>query len=435
MGRDLLEPVERCPICGASLPESATYDGCARCAAPVTRTSFILRTDRPDGRVDGVLMAIWLIPLTTALAVGAVEFAIVIALLLLLHIGYAATRTRLARDRAPRERLLITHEGIGPCRSNTPFEVRPYHLFEQVRLEAADQLTHNEEQNRWRLTIVNAYKPTISTFLHSRGTDAAIFCESIDVTFEAAEPDAIDLQALLQDRIDAARAAYRATRLREENERKAMQRRFRQRLSCHICGASAWGNDSPDQCDACGAFICFDPQRPRFVLDAEGVTWNPVIGLGTIAMALISLWPLLHGDLTAALLWLTGPLLYVLWRIIDRTWREGKPVRQWVVTPEGLERYAGARCEHRFTWHDLPICRFVGLERGSWRLALWNDRGLRISFSSLLFSWLSLPISRPIIDVVLNDVDLAGRLICEEIARRHATELGENAAACVVTSS
>ncbi len=66
----------------------------------------------------------------------------------------------------------------------------------------------------------------------------------------------------------------------------------------------------------------------------------------------------------------------------------------------------------------MRTVRAVRLETGRWRLAAWAEPKSTLTYSPLLFAWITSPPGRPLVDLLLRADGRAAKVMCEEVERR-----------------
>ncbi|MHC4949016.1 MAG: hypothetical protein ACYTG1_12285 [Planctomycetota bacterium] len=366
---------------------------------------------------DGVAVAAvaWLATITSTLIIDLRWLAAA------LIVGMTAHLAALARARRPlesRRRLVLTERGVSvvPTRRDAA-GARPtrWHLFDEVRLERRPPLAGLEGPDRWRLTIVNAYKPTISTYLHSRGTDAAIFAPAIEFEFEAPPAEATRLRDVVRARIEAARRRFSPLRLDDEPAVLPVLRRCptcRRRLD----GASA-------RCPACQRRLDRSMFEVAVTRLRPGLGPRALLATALVIVAVVTLlgqgaagWPLVAAATAAA--GLAWPVLRAGGPTTPGRRRAAARGRL-LVTAAGLEDPADGRL--LLPWTRIRALRSVQMESGLWRLAAWTAPKRVVLYSPLLFGWTTAPGGGPELDVILESEPRTGRAACREIERRWRT--------------
>jgi rubrerythrin len=389
------ERPEPCPVCGWAATRLPNQP-CPGCGLKYRTEAYVLDGElerRGDFIVIGLL---WGAAILVAGALGGAWMTGPLGVMMTLHLGHRALRgTGL-------DRLVISDEGVGLVRNARVTRFTRWHLFEDARLEP-----RTDVPGRWRLTIVNAYKPTISTYLHSRGTDADIFANSVEFNFDAPESEARALQERLRERIHVASEAYSPLTLAEMDRVPPDRARLLSLQRCPQCGHDV-STAQDRQCPQCAR--PFDPSM--FALDGRIVTGLPWLLILAVILAFFSMWFAVVKLSAMAITFAIGAVAAViLW------WLPRRP-RTIVATSEGIEQWPQSGPPRVYPWSELRTCRAIQLESGSWRLALWSEPKTRAWYSPALFMWMTSPLGAPAVDVVLAGDDRAGAVVCEEIERR-----------------
>jgi hypothetical protein len=307
----------------------------------------------------------------------------------------------------------MTSAGVGVVTDGRLRRFCRWHLFDEARVTACEP-AREDTAPRWRLTPVNAYKPSISTYLHRRGTDAAIFEPCVELTFPASAEQAAALAEDLEARVTRARRDYRALRLREMDLPEIDTRGVLSLSTCPHCRA-AIARPGPGRCDACG----FRHEPDMFLLE-RGVATPSSVPM-VLAMLAITGGALALGSSAMAVAIAAGAvaalsLLYAVWRRWGPSRHEDQRL---LVRAHGLEIFdREAPAPTLLPFADFGALRWRRLESGQHRLAAWRDPKRVVIFSPLLFMWISTPPGRPIVDVLIGGDERAAKIACTEIERR-----------------
>lgn len=189
----------RCPVCGDDLRGRPAIGVCPRCTASYDSSEVSL-----EGIVDesGAIVAITL--MWTAVIVAAVVASLgwvtgVLGVLMAAHV-HCRLRSGLGR-----RRLVASSRGVALLQGTRTARYARWHLFDEARLIER----RSAVPDHWKLILVNAYKPSISAYLHSRGTDEPIFTPCLEFEFTASPQTAEAFRRRLQDDIEVAGRSFR----------------------------------------------------------------------------------------------------------------------------------------------------------------------------------------------------------------------------------
>lgn len=94
--------------------------------------------------------------------------------------------------------IVLREAGLSLIRSRERRQDAEWHLFEEVRLTPCGG---SHATLRWRLTLVNRFKPSIGSFLHTRSADRVIFYFPLDLEFDAPADTAGMIRDLLTRKV------------------------------------------------------------------------------------------------------------------------------------------------------------------------------------------------------------------------------------------
>jgi len=434
--------LDRCLQCDGDLGAGATRDAsggasgdasggpsghCPRCRFPFDANSIAITGAATTSGEFLALVLGWAAAGLLCLSLLPTAFALIIGTAMVVHLGARA----LLGDARTARRLVIGDAGVALLRNGRRVEPLRWHLFEEARIDLMAEGAPTGPSialPRWRLTLVNAYKPSVSTYLHRRGTDAPIFAEAIVFTFQAPAALVETLRQRMGRFIETAASGYRALNLRQmhlvppdpddvfrvhECPRCAYElRALPARGRCPECG---WAR-SDDMFAIPGRLVGRTPALVMlpaaalilglvYVLGGYSQIGVPLIGLGLIAIAA-------HAGLK---------------RMFDHDDR-----RTVIATRDGLEIWGPRHAPTAFVWSQLPSHRAIQVEFGRWRIAFWDHPKHSIVFSEFFFTWRTFPPGRPVVDVVIRGDELTGRMICDEIERRLNRDGGTIASAPIL---
>jgi len=316
-------------------------------------------------------------------------------------------------------RLVAAPRGVALTRAGRPARFTPWRLFETARLQRRDH-TAPASTSSWRLTIVNGYKPSISSYLHRRGTDAAIFAPSIEFDFRADEATACSARSRMQTWIDRARRDFRVLDLAEtdDDEEPSSEAELFDSRRCPDCGAEVGEVIRPRRCPRCGERL-----RPHTFeihgAEPSGRALAIVLALATAMLAGLFLLPGLY--VAAGFAGGIGATATIGALILRQPQALDASSRRYIVTPRGIEIRRAPGSPQRYDWEDLPQLAHAPLESGRRRLAAWTQPKSAVSYSPFWYAWLTSPADPPVIDIIIRERGRAGAMSCSEIAQRGQT--------------
>jgi hypothetical protein len=256
----------------------------------------------------------------------------------------AAHFGRRGRIEGRQQQLHITAAGVTLSRPGRRPHFVPWHLFERARIEPPpDANSDGAGPPSWRLTLVNAYKPTISSYLHRRGTDAPIFAECVQFEFSSTPGEARRLERRLNRAIDRAGARFRVLDLASMELDPPDPERLLHLQTCPRCDAAL--PDRHGRCPACD--LRYGPDM--FLLRGTPASMTPWLAAAAILGFMIAGGLLMTHRIDAALGVAVVSVVALCWALLRR----------------GAERSRQAsEAVHRCVMHGRS-CR-------SWRSPSWR---------------------------------------------------------------
>lgn len=370
--------------------------------------------------LDGTLISgnrsliISIVCLFVLIWLAATGFTTLAASLLIVFVLLVAYRTMrpLGGGWHERVQLVITKAGLTIIRANGRSYLTDWSTFESVQLdELSFSLPHSPDTRQFKLTFINAYKPTISAFIHTRTAEKAIFLMPVEFAFEAPLPEATMLRdalvALIQSREEPDRGVHR-----ESPDPNVLFRLNH----CMQCLYSLTGLSRDGACPECG--WTFD--RSMFLLDGQVHSRSKATATTRILGIVTAL-----GSVMASI---SSPTVGMLWFVVGITvlaiiipavlGRRG--ALRFLATARGIEEWRGTRHATSYAWNDLGTFHTTEDEFAQSRFALWNDVKDRVRLGRLFRVWITSPAGKPVVDISLRATPEAGRMICHEIERRWA---------------
>ncbi|MHC5023135.1 MAG: hypothetical protein ACYTGG_04390 [Planctomycetota bacterium] len=422
--------LRQCPVCARALADDRPR--CADCGYEGSADDFDLDPAACAGPAPGELVGLFLSPLaaggiwsaviSTTILAGQPWLTAASVLGLLAHLGWTLRRIDWPAPGHGGTRLFASATGVALARPGRTPRLTRWHLFDEARIEPwprGEPYNIGGSAADWKLTLVNAYKPSISTYLHRRGTDADIFAPCVEFVFRATASEADTVRRRMQSLIDAAARRYRALDLAEMDRPPLDPAQVLRLARCPQCDSSLAISPRPRRCPRCRERI----ERGAFALDLTLLApATGLAGLWMFAGLLAALVVLLAGEPLAACAVAAVALLSGgAWTWALRAAGDSGPARLLVMN-EGLRLDAGNAPRRTLPWAQLRTFRAVELESGQWRLAWWTEPKIRVTYAPLVFGWMCLPWGGPVIDGVIRGDERAGPILAAEIERRMPIE-------------
>jgi len=316
-------------------------------------------------------------------------------------------------------RLISSPAGIAVVRNKRVRRFTPWRFFDEVRLNTIRPAAPDAppRAHRFTLVLVNTYKPTISAYLNSRGTNNPSHAFPIEFIFESTPAHAEHVGHAMGTRISNARIVNEQSHSYNASTTDSSLDGLIVLTHCPSCNALLNEHRHQKTCASCAAQFPAD----SFILPGRSIDryWpRGVVIVGLLIAALLSL--LAAQPVSALVLGATAAVLIVIcyWSVLFAR-RTHELI---VVHAHGIEQWRGGTTIERWSWSQLPTFRATALNAGQWRLAFWTDHKTTTSFNHMLFTWFTDPPGGPALDVVLDEDQKAGWRVCHEIEshRRNA---------------
>jgi hypothetical protein len=309
----------------------------------------------------------------------------------------------------PRARLVVSGSGVAVLRRRGRPRFTRWHLFDEARLEPTGRSDGERSADAtWILVLVNAYKPSISTYLHRRGTDAAIFAPCVEFALRMPASRAEALRRELSRRIADARRDYRALQLKRMDEVPLDTASLLGLQACLRCGGDVSVPRAGPRCPACGER--FDPAA--FVVH-DAVLAPAWLGPLVAFLALLAAPALLIAGLAGA-----AAAAACLGLAAAAFSARRRPAPTVVIGHDAVELWHSGEPKTRLRFAELATLGVRRLATGRWRVAAWREPRGWTGYSEMLFCWLALPPGRPALDLLVRGDPRVGELLCREIERR-----------------
>lgn len=341
-----------------------------------------------------------------ALGIGVIGLGLALLLLHIFwphHVGWL-----------PRARLIAVDEGVVIRRWSGDTFAKWSH-FDKVTLQPVQEL--GDDSSRvifWKLTLHNAMKPVVSSFLHTKSSEQSLFYFPLTILFRADSDEAQALYQYIYQRIAELEPAEIAARAKPRAASEDVLRLHR----CAQCTYSLQGLPDHGYCPECGWVYSDD----MFILDGNVRSTTIPFGL----QVLIAI-PLLTIMFFSTVLGIVAVVSYVALQQTTLLRRIGLiPIDNFLVTKDGIEQWRKMKRWRMYQWADLRTIAVAQNDFEQWRLACWIDRKHRVRFAKFLEHWRTRPHGAPDIDISLRANPADGALICEELARRYTAATGND---------
>lgn len=305
----------------------------------------------------------------------------------------------------------IGAEGIALRRANGLQQLAPWRYFEEARIELRARRHEHRQVDRWRLTLVNKFKPAIGSFLHTRDAEKTVFFFPLVIELEATRDQVDQLRRIAETYIDLAQIPVH----RPDKSPPVDLASLFHVQSCQQCDYPLRGLSRSGRCPECG--WAFD--ESMFVLDAEWISRRTSPLAISVFSVLSACWILLRQGWTAAIFIMVGiAVAYALFR----WWQSGEAGREFnwrvLVTDQGIELWRGGHKVVQYPWANICELHAARGDVGRLRVGMWLDRKYRVRFSRFFDRWVSSPPSPPVVDVLLNGSNQQAQMVFEELQRR-----------------
>ncbi|MCI0676873.1 MAG: hypothetical protein L0Y42_14000 [Phycisphaerales bacterium] len=366
--------------------------------------------------------------LQTLLWVGGIALALLaaqlnpftpIALAVVAVFAFIVLRSRMFQFRGCSEfvGLQIADSGLVLTRRNGRRQIGAWKLFERAIVERLPPSTSPMSGERYRLTIANAYKPAIGSFLHTQASEMIVFYFPIVVELDSPAEQVDRFVAQLQDRI---RVAQEQAPKRFKAPAVAPDPSALLRLhECMECNYPLRGLAADGRCPECGwrfdhhMFRIEGRNIPRAVNVGLAVAVTAILvgmsaAVNSLALALIAL--LAGGVALATQYWFRN-------RDPQNTFRQRVLIRA-----HGVEFWRAGSLVSAQAWKEIPELRSVWTQQGRWRLTAWSQPKWTVRYSDFFDRWRVSPPGGLLFDVVLDGPREAAEIVCREVQRRWEAE-------------
>ena len=291
-------------------------------------------------------------------------------------------------------RLTIRQRGIELRRGNGVRLWAEWRLFDRARIERLPSIASHVLNDRWRLSLENAFKPSIGSFVDSKAMDRTIFYFPVLIDFEAT-PDAVELiETTLNRSIEIAARAPKIPPRRKASVQPLDPLQLRE---CIVCDYPLEGLPRTSHCPECG----WQFEQKMFLLNGRTLSSISTLGLVMITIAAVILLSCLANVFLpspnyaiAGLILVAAAYVWMLFTVL--TSGRGRVL----ATGNGLEVWRNGVACQLLSWRQISELRQARVEQGL-RIGVWLTPKWRIWFSALLGRWRSLPPSRPDVDVTV----------------------------------
>lgn len=365
---------------------------------------------RPDRRLRAVVfMAVLLV---FASQLGPTTIGSVVAFGV---VGVMLLRIALSKGGAWNEaiRFRIGSDGLQMIRADRSRPMAAWRYFDDARIDSRPRRRNHFSTERWRLTLVNAFRPSIGSFLHTRSAEQTVFYAPVVIEFDAAAEQMQRVFDIVQTNIRTGQSPpTRSLPTRPAPDPASLF----QLQSCMKCDYLLTGLGRDGLCPECG--WSFDHRM--FVLAGDSVGGRILImGMAGGAIGLVlSLMAAGLGASGLAMGLIVGAsgIAGSLW------WSSMAAARQFkkriLIAAAGVEVWRGGTKIAQYAWDELIEFRTVRTDAGRLRLAAWNHQKWHISFNAFFETWRTLPPGPPVVDVLIDGPLQAAQLWCDEIERR-----------------
>lgn len=366
----------------------------------------LLRSDR-QLLIIVIAAALFLIAISLTSSTGWIQL-----LLLLTAVALMAYALVSPNARSEFIRFALHEDGLTLIRSNGETQRAPWRMFESVLVRQKHRLMPTMDDNHWRITLMNLYRPSIGVFLHAERSAETIFMFPLIVDIRGDADEIDNLRRRVQASIDGAQLPDVFHREPASIDRESLLRLDR----CVRCDYLLQGLPATNDCPECG--WSFDERM--FIAGYESISpsmkWLMILPVAVLAGLPVAVY---FGPLTA----LVVTFLSVTGVVIGRSHSVLRTIRPQAVprvlaTAEGLEIWKHDWCDRSHRYRDLAEFQIAEGSEGDWQAAGWGSLPWTAYYSRFFDCWRSLPFP-PTVRLRIGERGRTGKIIAEELERRY----------------
>lgn len=305
--------------------------------------------------------------------------------------------------------IVIKSDGLMIIRANGHSNFTEWDTFESVQL---DELTFNDSDARsksqYKLTFMNMYKPTVSSFIHTKTADNSIFLLPVEFAIELAQQEAAELHEMLASWVESGQKDKRPTPHQEPD----LESLFKLK-NCMLCLYSLKGLKRNGICPECG----WEFDRSMFLVD--GIMVKPRQSLILYVYLLIPIsFAMLNASIAPSLILLIMALAISTITIVIPSIIGKKGPYKLLATDQGVQEWRGTKLTTKHAWENIGTLHSIEGEFSNTRIAFWLDKKQSVRMGSIFQTWKVRPMGKPVVDIILRSTPVNGRLIISELNRR-----------------
>ncbi|MCH8822518.1 MAG: hypothetical protein IH984_03320 [Planctomycetes bacterium] len=343
------------------------------------------------------------------ISIGLVVLAMSLLFVFLVLVSYKIMRP-LGAGWHEHVQIVIRHDGLMVIRANGRSNFTDWNTFEAVRLEELAFTTSSAySKAQFKLTFVNKYKPTISSFIHTKTAENSLFLLPVEFAVQLPQQEATELRELLNNLVESGQLAKTPTELQATDIESLMQLKH-----CMQCLYSLKGLKRDGICPECG----WEFDRSMFLIDGSIISRRKQQMFGQVsflfALAGVMLTTSIPPTLILVLLLLSiAAITIVIPSIIGK-----QEAHKLLATDKGMQEWRGTKLNTKHAWENIATLHSVEDEFSRTRIAMWYDKKDHVRLSSFFRYWITRPMGKPVVDIIVRASPEAGRLIISELNRR-----------------
>lgn len=308
-----------------------------------------------------------------------------------------------------RVQIVIKLDGLMIIRANGYSNFTDWDTFEAVQLE---ELAFNDSaassKGQYKLTFMNKYKPTVSSFIHTKTADNAIFLLPVEFAIELPQQESVELLEMLTSLVESGQSVKKPTGREAVDPDRLFQLKH-----CMLCLYSLKGLQRDAVCPECG----WEFDRSMFLIDGSIIS-NRRHGIMMQLYLLITISGLMLMYLTPAFIMQFFVLAFAAITIVIPSVIGKKGAYKLLATDRGLQEWRGTKLTTKHAWENIGTLHSIEGEFSRTRIAFWLDKKRSVRMGSFFQTWIVRPMGKPVVDIIVRASPEAGRLIISELNRR-----------------